>query len=67
MNTPALEELAARAEALVPVLKQRAIQTEAAGHLPQETIDEFKDAGFFRVFVPTVRPSLPWMAGAAYR
>ncbi len=52
MTTQKLDELVSRAEAMVPVLKQRATQTEADGRLPQETIDEFKSAGFFRVFVP---------------
>jgi 3-hydroxy-9,10-secoandrosta-1,3,5(10)-triene-9,17-dione monooxygenase len=52
MTTPTIAELAARAEAMLPALKQRAARADAEGHLPQETIDEFKDAGFFRVFVP---------------
>lgn len=52
MTTGTLEELVSRAEAMVPVLKQRAATAEREGRLCQETIEEFKDAGFFRVFVP---------------
>ncbi len=49
---PTIHELAARAEDMLPALRERATRTEAEGHVPQETIDEFKEAGFFRVFVP---------------
>ncbi len=50
--TMSLNDLVERAEAMVPALKKRATQAEANNRLPQETIDEFRDAGFFRVFVP---------------
>ncbi|HEU0073744.1 MAG TPA: acyl-CoA dehydrogenase family protein [Dehalococcoidia bacterium] len=52
MKTPTIAELADRAEDMLPALKQRAARAEAEGRLPQETIDEFKEAGFLRVFVP---------------
>jgi 3-hydroxy-9,10-secoandrosta-1,3,5(10)-triene-9,17-dione monooxygenase len=52
MTTPTLEDLIRRAEAMVPVLKQRAVTAEREGRLSKETIQEFTDAGFFRVFVP---------------
>jgi 3-hydroxy-9,10-secoandrosta-1,3,5(10)-triene-9,17-dione monooxygenase len=52
MTAPTLEDLVARAEAMVPALKQRAATAERDGRLSRETIEEFKDAGFFRVFVP---------------
>jgi len=52
MTAPTLEDLVARAEAMVPALKQRAATAEREGRLSRETIEEFKDAGFFRVFVP---------------
>ncbi len=52
METPTIAELAARAEAMLPVLKQRAARAEAEGRVPPETIEEFTSAGFFRVFVP---------------
>jgi 3-hydroxy-9,10-secoandrosta-1,3,5(10)-triene-9,17-dione monooxygenase len=47
-----LEDLMARAEALVPVLRQRAESTHQQGRVSDETIRDFKDAGFFRAFVP---------------
>jgi 3-hydroxy-9,10-secoandrosta-1,3,5(10)-triene-9,17-dione monooxygenase len=37
---------------MIPTLKERAMKTEADGRLPAETIEEFREAGFFRVFVP---------------
>jgi len=52
MKTLTLANLVARAEAMVPALKERAARAEAEGRLPLETIDEFREAGFFRVFVP---------------
>jgi 3-hydroxy-9,10-secoandrosta-1,3,5(10)-triene-9,17-dione monooxygenase len=47
-----LEELVSRAESMVPRLQQRAAETERLGRIPDETIAEFTDAGFFRAFVP---------------
>ncbi len=52
MSTPTIEQLSKRAGAMIPTLKERAARTEASGRLPKETIDEFIEAGFFRVFVP---------------
>ena len=47
-----LEELVGRAEAMVPRLMERAADTERLGRIPDKTIAEFTDAGFFRAFVP---------------
>ena len=47
-----LAELCARADALVPSLRARAATAERLRRIPDETIQEFKHAGFFRVFVP---------------
>ena len=52
MKVPTIAELATRAEAMLPVLKERAARAETEGRVPQETIDKFTEAGFFRVFVP---------------
>ena len=52
MSTPTIRQLSERAEAMIPALQDRAARTEAEGRLPRETIDEFVEAGFFRVFVP---------------
>jgi hypothetical protein len=39
----------ARAKAMVPVLRERAARTEALRRVPDETIADFHNAGFFRV------------------
>jgi len=47
-----LEDLVESAEAMVPVLKEWAAQTESNGCISKATIADFKAAGFFRAFVP---------------
>src|ERR1044071_97302 len=49
---PELEELLARAEPLVPVLRERAGQTEELRRLPDETIEDLHRAGLFRILQP---------------
>lgn len=46
------EDLLSRARALVPVLRERAPEAAARGALHEETIQDFKDAGFFRIVQP---------------
>ena len=46
------EELIERARALVPVLAERAAQAERASKVPDETIADLREAGFFRVLQP---------------
>jgi 3-hydroxy-9,10-secoandrosta-1,3,5(10)-triene-9,17-dione monooxygenase len=46
------ETLVERARALIPVLKARSEAAIAARCLPQETIRDLQDAGFFRVLQP---------------
>ena len=48
--TPA--ELVARARAMIPALKARAIQAETERRIPNATIAEMQEAGFFRVLQP---------------
>ena len=43
------ETLVARAEAMVPVLRERAQQTQDDRKVVDQTIEDFKQAGFFRV------------------
>jgi 3-hydroxy-9,10-secoandrosta-1,3,5(10)-triene-9,17-dione monooxygenase len=52
LRRPTLEDLLERAESLVPGLRQRAAQTEAVRHVSRATIEEFLDAGLFRVLQP---------------
>src|SRR5205823_4957142 len=47
-----IDEVATRAEALVPHLHERATLTEQLRRVPDETMQEFLDAGLFRVLQP---------------
>jgi 3-hydroxy-9,10-secoandrosta-1,3,5(10)-triene-9,17-dione monooxygenase len=49
---PDFAELLARAEALVPVLRERAGRTEELRRLPDETIDDLHRTGLFRILQP---------------
>jgi len=46
------EILIERARAMVPSLRERAQRTEEARRLPPETVQEFTEAGFFRIVQP---------------
>lgn len=46
------EEMIARARGMREVLRERQDRCEALGRLPEQTRDEFVDAGFFRVLQP---------------
>src|SRR5260370_17639979 len=50
---PRFEELLARAEALIPVLRERAPRAEQLRRLPDETIADLHSSGLFRVLQPT--------------
>src|SRR5271165_5848396 len=49
---PRFEELLARAEALIPVLRERAPEAEALRRLPDETIADLHSSGLFRMLQP---------------
>src|ERR1700741_1072871 len=49
---PRFEELLARAEALIPVLRERAPRAEELRRLPDETIADLHKSGLFRVLQP---------------
>jgi resorcinol 4-hydroxylase (FADH2) len=51
-DTITREILIERARRMVPGLRQRAAQTEATRHLLPETVQEFTEAGFFRIVQP---------------
>jgi len=51
-SVPTREELLRRAEALVPVLRERSDACEAARCCPAETVRDFKEAGLVRVCQP---------------
>jgi 3-hydroxy-9,10-secoandrosta-1,3,5(10)-triene-9,17-dione monooxygenase len=42
----------ARADSLIPVLRERAAHAEELRRVPEETIRDFQDAGFFRAMQP---------------
>ncbi|WP_040714739.1 acyl-CoA dehydrogenase family protein [Caenibius tardaugens] len=50
---PTPQELIARAEALVPFLREQAASNKAARRITAETIARVKDAGLFRVIQPS--------------
>ena len=49
---PSEAEIVARAEAMIPMLRAKADAVEAARQVPADTIQAFKDAGFFRILQP---------------
>jgi len=52
VDTPTEGELIARAQSLIPVLKERSKACEDLRSVPQETIDDFRAAGFFKIVQP---------------
>ena len=51
-TAPTASELIARAEKLVPLLRERASAAENVRRQPDETIEDFSSAGFFTAMVP---------------
>jgi 3-hydroxy-9,10-secoandrosta-1,3,5(10)-triene-9,17-dione monooxygenase len=49
---PTAEELVSRARALAPKLRERAVQAERDRNIPQESVDEFIDAGLIHTLQP---------------
>jgi len=49
---PSAETLIARARALAPKLRERAVQAERDRNIPQESVDEFIDAGLIYTLQP---------------
>jgi 3-hydroxy-9,10-secoandrosta-1,3,5(10)-triene-9,17-dione monooxygenase len=49
---PTEDDLVAKAAAMIPVLKSRADACEAARTMAPETIQDFRDAGFFKIMQP---------------
>ncbi len=51
-NIPSAEELVARARALAPKLRERAVGAERDRNIPQESVDEFIAAGLIHTLQP---------------
>ncbi|MAU40180.1 MAG: hypothetical protein CMF31_01010 [Kordiimonas sp.] len=49
---PTMGELMAAARDMLPTLRERARQCEELRRVPEETIQEFQDAGFFKILQP---------------
>ncbi len=49
---PTADEVVARAEAMIPMLRERADACEKARMVPVETIRAFQEAGFFKILQP---------------
>jgi 3-hydroxy-9,10-secoandrosta-1,3,5(10)-triene-9,17-dione monooxygenase len=52
VTVPTSEELVARAAAMVPALRARADEIEQARKVPDDVVEMFKQAGFFRILQP---------------
>ncbi len=52
ISAPSMADLVDRAAALVPVLRERANACEAGNKVPDATIQDFQDAGFFKILQP---------------
>ncbi|HLH77688.1 MAG TPA: acyl-CoA dehydrogenase family protein [Candidatus Binataceae bacterium] len=51
-NSERLARLSARARELIPVLRERAPRAEQIRQVPEETIRDFIEAGFFKILLP---------------
>ena len=51
-NIPSAEELVARARVLAPKLRERAVRAERDRNIPQESVDEFIEAGLIHTLQP---------------
>jgi 3-hydroxy-9,10-secoandrosta-1,3,5(10)-triene-9,17-dione monooxygenase len=49
---PDAATLIARAEALIPLIREGAAEAEARGHFSDEVLQAFREAGFYRMFLP---------------
>lgn len=52
LESPRAKELLAKAEALQPVLEERAAEAAEIRRIPDETIKDFQEAGFFKIMQP---------------
>lgn len=52
VQSPAVLDLVEKAAAMIPALKARGIQAEAECKVPEETIRDFQEAGFFKILQP---------------
>ena len=52
VQIPTEEEIVARATKMIPWLREKAEAVEKARMVPEDTIQAFKDAGFFRILQP---------------
>ncbi len=52
VSTPTMADAIAAARALAPALKTRAHTVEELRQMPQETLDDFRAAGFYRMCAP---------------
>ena len=51
-NIPTADELIARARALAPKLRERAVRAERDRNIPQESVDEYLAAGLIHILQP---------------
>jgi 3-hydroxy-9,10-secoandrosta-1,3,5(10)-triene-9,17-dione monooxygenase len=51
-SIPSAQELVARARALAPKLRERAVKAERDRNIPRESVEEYIDAGLIRTIMP---------------
>ena len=64
---PSADELVERARALGPVLRERARHCEELGRVPDETVQDFEDAGFYRILQPKIYGGYEHLPRVFYR
>ena len=52
MSNPTSEELIQRARDMAPTIGERAVECEQLGRLPDQTYEDFRAAGFYRIVQP---------------
>ena len=52
LDSPRAQEMIAAARAMGPALRMRAAKAKADARVPDETVQEFHDAGFFKILQP---------------
>jgi len=65
IKLPAHEDMIARAQALLPRLRERSFEAEKNRRMPDETVAEFRAAGFHRILQPRLRGGFELGMGTA--
>ncbi len=61
MANPTSVELVQRAKDMAPTIAERALNCEQIGQLPDETYEDFRAAGFYRIVQPKNSVATKWI------